>query len=59
MPHPLILDSPVPSIEQPACTKCAWLMGLAYIEPDQPHYDRRTFVCPRCDCQKMVVVKYD
>ena len=59
MPQPQIIDPPVPSTERPACPKCECLMWLTYVEPDRPHYDKRTFVCPRCEFQEMVVVKYD
>lgn len=33
-------------------------MWLSVIEPDEPGYDRRTFECPRCQHNKIEIVKY-
>jgi transcription elongation factor Elf1 len=33
-------------------------MWLARIQPDKPGYDRRTFECPVCHDEMVVVVKY-
>jgi hypothetical protein len=47
-----------PPIERPWCDTCAIPMWLARIQPDKPGYDRRTFECPVCHDEMVVVVKY-
>ena len=54
-----VFDPPVPSNAQPACPKCRGPVWLVSIEPDEPHFDRRTFACGRCEHQQTVIVKYD
>jgi transcription elongation factor Elf1 len=33
-------------------------MYLAYIEPEKPGFDLRTFECPRCQHAEAVVVQF-
>jgi hypothetical protein len=51
IPLPLI-------ISRPSCEICDARMWLVSIEPDKPDHDRRTFECPRCQHEVVVVVKY-
>jgi len=51
IPHPRI-------IARPCCEFCDALMSLVSIEPDEPTYDRRTFVCPRCQHEQVELVQY-
>lgn len=44
-------------IDHPKC-ECGARMWLARIEPDRPDHDRRTFECPRCQNERVEVVKY-
>jgi hypothetical protein len=43
---------------RPFCQLCKSQMWLACIEPDEPDYDKRTFVCPMCSNTIVRVVKY-
>jgi hypothetical protein len=47
-----------PAAERPSCPKCGTQMWLATIEPDRPGHDRRTFECPRCQVEKVEIVKF-
>ena len=47
-----------PSIERPWCAACEVPMWLARIQPDKPGYDKRTFECPVCHDEIVVVVTY-
>ena len=51
IPHPR-------QIGFPKCAKCGAPMWLAFIEPDKPDHDRRTFECPRCQSEQIEVVRY-
>lgn len=46
------------TIARPPCPSCSSPMWLVRIEPYQPDYDNRTFECPGCQYEHMVVVKY-
>jgi hypothetical protein len=46
-----------PAIERPICTKCEIAMWLARVQPNKPGYDKRTFECPVCLDEMVVVVK--
>ena len=43
--------------DRPRCPKCITQMYLAQIKPDQPGFDLRTFICPRCKNSESVLVK--
>jgi predicted RNA-binding Zn-ribbon protein involved in translation (DUF1610 family) len=58
MPLSDVFDPRKPTPERP-CPKCGAQMRLAWIEPDKPDYDRRTFECPKCAHEEIVVVKYE
>jgi hypothetical protein len=45
-------------IGRPFCEVCKSQMWLAYIEPDEPGHDRRTFECPTCPNVTVRIVKY-
>ena len=40
------------------CPRCSAFMYLAYIEPEKPGFDLRTFECPRCQHAEAVVVQF-
>ena len=46
------------ALQRPGCPRCGEVMWLAYIEPDKPDHDKRTFECPRCQHEITDVVKY-
>jgi hypothetical protein len=43
---------------RPECSICSAQMYLAYIEPEKPGYDVRTFECPRCQHVEIAVVEF-
>ena len=45
-------------VAHPACSTCGKEMWLARIEPDHPDYDKRTFECPKCKNEEVVIVKF-
>ena len=45
-------------IGRPFCEVCKAQLWLAFIEPDKPDYDKRTFECPVCPNVIVKVVKY-
>jgi hypothetical protein len=47
-----------PPSERPWCAPCDIPMWLARIQPKKPGYDKRTFECPVCHDEMVVVVKY-
>ena len=46
-------------IERPFCDDCQVTMTLSGIDPKQPNYELRLFVCPGCGLSKTVSVKFD
>jgi hypothetical protein len=42
-------------IDRPRCPKCPGRMLLARIEPGPAHSDLRTFECPECHVQRVLV----
>ena len=45
-------------IGRPFCVLCKSQMWLAYIEPDEPDHDKRTFECPACPNVRVEIVRY-
>ena len=46
-------------MSRPCCDACHSEMWLVSIEPDdKPDHDRRAFECPRCQYERVEVVKY-
>jgi hypothetical protein len=58
MPSSNVADNEPAALERPVCPECGAEMWLATIEPERPDHDRRTFECPRCQTEKIEVVKY-
>lgn len=57
----MLYHHPAPSavvIDRPPCKLCSLPMWLVRIEPYKPDYDNRTFECPACQYEEMVIVKY-
>jgi hypothetical protein len=46
------------SIVRRPCSECGAQMRLAWIEPDKPDHDKRTFQCAKCENVESFVVKY-
>ena len=45
-------------IDYPDCPLCGTTTRVVYIEPGDPGYDKRTFICSKCKHSKIVFVKY-
>jgi hypothetical protein len=58
MARQVITENESCPLERPWCPTCDIAMWLARIQPDKPGYDRRTFECPVCHDEMVVVVKY-
>ena len=43
---------------RPECAICSAQMYLAYIEPEKPGFDLRTFECPRCQHVETAVAQF-
>ena len=43
--------------DRPRCPKCTAQTYLAQIEPEQPGFALRTFICPSCEHSESVLVK--
>ena len=46
------------TIDYPNCAKCGTLTHAVQIEPGEPGYDKRTFICYECNHSEIVFVKY-
>ena len=42
----------------PACPMCDCIMWISVIEPTKPLYDKRTYICPRCDHVEVAIVQF-
>jgi hypothetical protein len=52
------LSATINELVDPLCPTCDCVMWVSEIEPAKPRYDRRTYVCPRCQHVEVMVVQF-
>jgi hypothetical protein len=57
--HPMTeINLPAPLITFGPCPKCQTPIRLAFVEPDKPEYETRTYRCDACGHSETKTVKY-
>jgi hypothetical protein len=46
------------TIEYPNCAECGTPTRVVGLEPGEPGYDKRTFICSECEHREIAFVKY-
>ena len=54
----MIHSMTINALIDPPCPACDCIMWISEIEPAKPCFDRRTYVCPRCQQVEVMVVQF-